>query len=183
MRTARPIALPLSFTVSQADPSSALDTRALFERLYAEHQTPILNYLYRLLGDPSLAQDLAQETFTRAWKARAQLPGLDNPRAWLYRVATNAPRDHDRRARLLASLPLFGHEPALETEGPEAAAIESERMRRALLTLSPDYRVPLVLYTCQDFSVAEIAQALALSPDAVKQRLVRARQRLREAFE
>jgi RNA polymerase sigma factor (sigma-70 family) len=55
-------------------------------------------------------------------------------------------------------------------------------MRRALLQLSPGYRIPLVLYTCQEFTVAEIAAALGLSTDAVKQRLVRARKQLREAY-
>jgi len=142
-----------------------------------------LNYLYRLLGDSAVAEDLAQETFTRAWNAHRQLPALDNPRAWLYRIATNAARDHFRRARLIAWLPLLGHEPGLQLEGPEEQAVESERMRRALLQLSPNYRIPLVLYTCQGFTVAEIAGALSLSRAAVKQRLVRARQQLREAFE
>lgn len=180
MTPARPFTLPLTLPVSQSAPLR--DVRALYERLFADYQTPLLNYLYRLLGDPALAEDLTQDAFTRAWKARDQLPSLDNPRAWLYRIATNAARDHMRRARLLTWLPLFGNEPALEIEGPEEAAIGSERVRRALLQLSPDYRIPLVLYTCQDFTVAEIAVALGLSADAVKQRLVRARRQLREAY-
>lgn len=171
---------PLTMPVSQTAPLR--DVRVLYERLFADYQTPILNYLYRLLGDPALAEDLTQETFTRAWKVRGQLPELDNPRAWLYRIATNAARDHIRRARLFTWLPLFGNEPALNFESPEETAIESERMRRALLQLSPDYRIPLVLYTCQEFTVAEIAAALGLSTDAVKQRLVRARKQLREAY-
>ncbi len=157
--------------------------RALFERLFAEYHTPILNYLYRLLGDPALAEDLTQEAFTRAWNARRDLPGLDNPRAWLYRIATNLARDHVRRARLLAWLPLLGKELALIEQGPEDVTTESEQMRRALLKLTQDYRVPLVLYTCQELSVAEIAATLGISIDAVKQRLVRARQQLREAYE
>ena len=172
---------PLAIPVSHSAPLR--DVRALYERLFADYQSPILNYLYRLLDDPALAEDLTQETFTRAWKARGQLPGLDNPRAWLYRIATNAARDHLRRRRLLAWLPLLGSEPALEVEGPEETLVESERMRRALLQLAPDYRIPLVLYTCQDFTVAEIAAALGLSTDAVKQRLVRARKQLREAYQ
>jgi len=182
-RTPIPFA-PVPFSVTaDAQSSPARDVHALFERLFLEHQVAILNYLYRLLGDPAVAEDLAQETFTRAWNARRQLPALDNPRAWLYRIATNAARDHFRRARLIAWLPLLGREPGLQLEGPEEQAVESERMRRALLQLSPNYRIPLVLYTCQGFTVAEIAAALSLSRDAVKQRLVRARQQLREAFE
>jgi RNA polymerase sigma-70 factor (ECF subfamily) len=178
----RPVALATAVSSAGAQPSRASDAGALFERLFAEHQAPILNYVYRLVGDPSLAEELCQEAFTRAWRARAQLPQIENPRAWLYRIATNAARDHLRRARLLSWLPLRGTDPGLAVAGHEEDALESERMRRALLKLSPDYRIPLVLYTCQECSVAEIAAALDISPDAVKQRLVRARQQLREAY-
>jgi RNA polymerase sigma-70 factor (ECF subfamily) len=166
-----------------------LDARAvqaLCERLFAEYERPLLNYLYRLLGDAALAEDLTQETFTRAWNARRSLPGVQNPRAWLYRIATNLARDHIRRARLMAWLPFFAdedREPALLADAPEGDPIEARKMRRALLKLTEEYRTPLVLYTCQSFSVAEIAATLNLSTDAVKQRLVRARQQLREAYE
>jgi RNA polymerase sigma-70 factor (ECF subfamily) len=172
-------------TVPAADahPARAGDVTALFERLFADHRQPILNYLDRLLGDSALAEDLAQEAFTRAWCARAQLAQVDNHRAWLYRIATNAAHDHFRRARLIAWLPWLEREARLAEPGFEGQSLEAEHMRRALLKLAPEYRVPLVLYTCQDFSVAEIAQALGVSTDAVKQRLVRARQQLREAYQ
>jgi RNA polymerase sigma-70 factor (ECF subfamily) len=171
---------PLTVTSPYAQPD-ARAAEAVFERLFADYQAAILNYLYRLLGDPALAEDLTQEAFTRAWNARRGLPGIQNPRAWLYRIATNLARDHVRRARLLAWLPLIGDEPA--EEAGDEDPIESERMRRALLKLTPDYRVPLVLYTCQAFSVAEIAATLGVSTDAVKQRLVRARAQLLAAYE
>ncbi len=176
---------PLLMGLRPADipPACAGQPAAVFERLFAEYQAPILNYVYRLVADSALAEDLTQEAFARAWRARARLAAVTNQRAWLYRIATNAARDHMRRARLLAWLPLIRTEPGLATPGPEEAAVETERMRLALLKLPPDYRTPLVLYTCQDFSVAEVAAALDLSTDAVKQRLVRARQKLREAYE
>ena len=171
-----------AFAVSALQPSpTERELAALFERMYADFETPILNYLYRLLGDTRLAEDLTQETFTRAWHARRSLPALDNPRAWTYRIATNLARDHIRRARLLSWLPLFGNEPADDPHDPDP--IESKKLRRALLKLAEEYRAPLVLYTCQGFSVAEVAATLNLSTDAVKQRLVRARQQLRSLYE
>jgi RNA polymerase sigma-70 factor (ECF subfamily) len=179
--------LPICALVSrpQSRPASTRDVRALFERLFADYRTPILNYLYRLLGNAALAEDLAQETFARAWQARSKLPDLENPRAWLYRIATNAARDHHRRARLIAWLPLRARDPELQHDeaGVAGDPVESQHMRMALLHLSPDYRVPLVLYVCEEFSVAEIAEALSISRAAVKQRLARARERLRRAFE
>jgi RNA polymerase sigma-70 factor (ECF subfamily) len=163
-------------------PFSVCEGAGQFERLYAAYQTPILNYVYRLVGDPAVAEELTQEAFARAWRARSKLLAIENPRAWLYRIATNAARDHLRRRALLTWLPLLGNETRLAEQGIEDANLEAERMRRALLRLPPDYRVPLVLYTCQEFSVTEIAESLGLTPDAVKQRLVRARQKLREAY-
>lgn len=186
--TRAPAALPpasMAYRPAQVPPLSDAELADRFERLYADHQAAILNYLYRLLGDSDTAEDLAQEAFTRAWRARAQLGGVENPRAWLYRIATNAARDHLRRRRLLAWLPLGGEaarHPHLAQGSHEDASLDNLRLRQALLTLSPDYRIPLVLYTCQDCSVAEIAAALDLSPAAVKQRLARARQKLREAY-
>jgi RNA polymerase sigma-70 factor (ECF subfamily) len=164
-------------------PARIRDVDRLFERLYADYQAPILNYLYRLLGDSAQAEDLCQEAFTRAWRARRTLAQVDNPRAWLYRIATNAARDHLRRAKLLAWLPLLGSDARLAVEGPEDSTLEAAWMQHALLKLAPDYRIPLVLYTCQDCSIAEIAAALNLSTDAVKQRLARARRQLREAYQ
>ena len=67
MTPVRPFTIPLTLPVSQ--PASLRNVRALYERLFADYQTPILNYLYRLLGDPALAEDLTQETFTRAWNS------------------------------------------------------------------------------------------------------------------
>ena len=159
------------------------EAAALLERLFADYQIPILNYLYRLVGEAALAEDLAQEAFTRAWRARDRLALVDNPRAWLYRIATNAARDHLRRRRLIAWLPLLSGDDRLSEAGFEDASLAGEQVRRALLRLKPDYRIPLVLFTCQDFSVAEIAAALDISSAAVKQRLVRARQQLRQAIE
>ena len=175
----------MAFRPAQVPPLSDAELADRFERLFVEFQTPILNYLYRLVGDTATAEDLAQEAFTRAWRARAQLAGIENPRAWLYRIATNAARDHLRRRRLLAWLPLGGEaarHPHLAQTSHEDASLENLRLGQALLKLSPDYRIPLVLYTCQDCSVAEIAAALDLTTAAVKQRLARARQKLREAY-
>jgi RNA polymerase sigma factor (sigma-70 family) len=184
MITARPRPLTLTRAVTRSDeiPPRTSEAAELFERLFSDYRTPILNYLFRLVGDPAQAEDLTQEAFTRAWRARAQLALVDNRRAWLYRIATNAARDLLRRKRLIAWLPLLSTDAYVDDAGFEDGSLEGERMRRALLHLAPDYRIPLLLYTCQDFSVAEIAAALSISVDAVKQRLVRARQQLREVY-
>ena len=70
-----------------------MDFHALFDAQYA----PVYRYLAHRLGDPAAAEDLAAETFLRAYAARASFrPG--SPRAWLFTIATNLLRDHARGA-------------------------------------------------------------------------------------
>jgi len=160
----------------------AHDDAAYFEALYAAYQQPILSYLYRLVGDAAQAEELCQEVYVRAYRARRSMDRVQNVRAWLYRIATNAARDQLRRRRLLSWLPLFDEDPALLVESPEPAALETHAVQQALLKLSPELRVPLVLYSCQELSTQEIAEVLGISRDAVKQRLVRARLRFKELY-
>ena len=162
--------------------SMARDDHAYFEALFATYQQPLLSYLCRLLGDDARAEELCQEVFARAYKARRSLDSVENVRAWLYRIATNAARDELRRRRLLAWLPLFEEDPALLVESPEASALETHAVEKALRHLDPDLRVPLVLYSCQELSTLEIADVMGISRDAVKQRLVRARLRFKELY-
>ncbi len=172
-----------SLKTLQLFPSLAHDEKTNLEALYQAYQLPILNYLYRLVGDGAHAEELCQEVFARAYRARGSLSQVKNVRAWLYRIATNAARDHLRRRRLLAWLPLFDEDPALSVEGPESEALETHAVQQALLKLDPDLRAPLVLYTCQELSTQEIADVLNISRDAVKQRLVRARLRFKELYQ
>jgi RNA polymerase sigma-70 factor (ECF subfamily) len=158
------------------------DDKAHFEALYATYQQPILSYLYRLVGDAACAEELCQEVFARAYRARRSMDNVQNVRAWLYRIATNAARDQLRRRRLLSWLPLFDEDPALLVESMEPAVLETYAVQQALLKLGPDLRVPLVLYSCQELSTQEIADVLNISRDAVKQRLVRARLRFKELY-
>jgi RNA polymerase sigma-70 factor (ECF subfamily) len=160
----------------------ARNDQAHFEALYAAYQQPLLSYLYRLVGDAAHAEELCQEVFARAYRARRSMDGVQNVRAWLYRIATNVARDLMRRRRLLSWLPLFDEDPALLVEGPEPSALEAHAVHKALLKLDPDLRVPLVLYSCQELSTQEIADVMDISRDAVKQRLVRARLRFKEFY-
>jgi RNA polymerase sigma-70 factor (ECF subfamily) len=160
----------------------ARNDQAHFEALYAAYQQPLLSYLYRLVGDAAHAEELCQEVFARAYRARRSMDGVQNVRAWLYRIATNVARDLMRRRRLLSWLPLFDEDPALLVEGPEPSALEAHAVHKALLKLDPDLRVPLVLYSCQELSTQEIADVMGISRDAVKQRLVRARLRFKEFY-
>ncbi|MCE5258190.1 MAG: RNA polymerase sigma factor [Chloroflexi bacterium] len=165
---------------------------ALFAELFSSYRQPIYHYLYRLLGSFEAAEDILQDVFVRAYRA---LPGLApdaNHRAWLYRIATNAARDHFRRQKLRQWLPLRDEEDgAHEKMADEGYAGESAGpslelsldVQHALEKLPLHYRETLLLYSVQEMTTAEIAGVLGIGQSAVKMRLLRARELFRQVYD
>jgi RNA polymerase sigma-70 factor (ECF subfamily) len=153
--------------------------QALFER----HQAEIYGYLRRLVHDDAWAEDLAQETFLRAFEARASLLEVANHRAWLYRVATNLALNALKRRRRFAWLPWRAAERRAARQSVAEAVAGRSAVEAALAALPPELRAPLLLYAHDGLSVAEVAETLSLSEGAVKMRLVRARRAFRQAYE
>ncbi|MCP4538600.1 MAG: RNA polymerase sigma factor [Chloroflexi bacterium] len=153
-----------------------------FDALFRQYEQPICSYLARLTGNTARAQELAQETFIRAYRALIRGERWENPRAWLYRVASRLATDDYRRRKLVEWLPLSAvtHR---GTPGIEAATIERISIQSALDALPPKYRVPLVLYDYVGYSIAEIGQMLGLTASGVKTRLSRARKKFRQIYE
>ncbi len=157
---------------------------ALVADLFEQYHTAIFAYLYRLVGEREWAHDLTQEAFLRVFKARERLPQVDNRRAWVYRVASNTAFNALKRRRRFAWLPWRQtDDPAeLSQPGPAQACQQRLAVERALAELPPHYRAPLLLYSHYGLSVREVAEALEISPGAVKTRLHRAREMFRRAF-
>lgn len=157
----------------------AIDAEEAFSALFSQFEQPICSYLAQLTGSLGQAQELTQETFLRAYRALLRGEQWENPRAWLYRTASRLAIDAHRRKQLIHWLPLPAGpaEPAGEVSTHERGAVHT-----ALDTLPLKYRLPLVLYACEEYSVAEIAKLLNLSSSAVKMRLSRARQMFRQSY-
>lgn len=157
------------------------------ERFIERHQHAILNYLWRMTGDEQTAYDLTQEVFVRAWQRFDAVRSYDQPRAWLFRVATNLALTHlKRRASPIADAgPL---DDALDdtlsaaSNDPVWRLAESDHIRRTLLGLSPKRRAALVLREVYGLSGAEVARALGMSEPAVRMALHRAREQFREIY-
>jgi putative glutamine amidotransferase len=148
-----------------------------FEALVAEEQPRITRRLARSLGgDFSTAEDLCQEVLVRAWR---QLPRDAEPaaqRAWLRRTASNLMIDELRRRgrRDTVAIDQAG-ELAAETREPDAA-------RAALSELSPHDRLLILLRFDAGLQHAEIAQLLAISEEAARKRVARARKTFVRAY-
>jgi RNA polymerase sigma-70 factor (ECF subfamily) len=164
-----------------------------FEEIHEQHRERILDYLHRLTRTPSLAEDLAQETFFRASRALEAFRGEAKLSTWLYRIATNLYLDHRRRE---SSRPAETPEcPGQPEEFPDAANLsisgpklpdrlfeDSEMgscVREFVDQLPPDHKAVIILHDLEGLKNREIAGVLDCSLGAVKIRIHRARQSLR----
>jgi len=157
------------------------DKRAFVE-IVARHQALVCGVTLGILGDFAASEDAAQEAFLTAWRKLHDLREPERLRAWLAQIARNAALGHRRRTRDYESL---DDAPNLADESPtpDAAAAneeESALVRNSLAKLPETYRLPLILFYREGQSVAAVAEALGISEDAVKQRLARGREMLRD---
>jgi RNA polymerase sigma-70 factor (ECF subfamily) len=141
---------------------------------------PLLNPAYRLaavmLTDRSAAEDAVQEASIKAWRKLRQLRGdVGSLRPWFLSIVANECR-MARRQRWWSVIKLADPEPP-SSEDPSHET--SSDLQRALLKLSPEERLPLVLHFYLDLPIEEVARTLGLSPSAAKSRIYRAARRLR----
>ena len=155
-----------------------------FALLVERYKDAVQNLAYRMLGNITEAEDVAQETFVRAYTQLATYKPAHKFSTWLLSIASHLAIDQLRRRRFLA-LPLEDV-PFLEWivdggVGPEHSALQGEQQDEIqiyLQKLPGKYRAVIVLRYWYDFSYEEIANALNLTPALVKARLHRARELL-----
>lgn len=160
-----------------------------FTQLVETYQVPVYRLCYRMLGgNVHDAEDAAQETFLRAYKALRRYDSKRSFATWLLSIAAHHCIDITRKRRMkLVSLETFTGQTIPDAHPlPEKVAFQNERQREVqslLETLSPTDRAAVVLYYWYDYSYQEIAETLSLTVSAVKSRLHRARRRLAEAWQ
>lgn len=145
-------------------------------QLFEQHHASLLRYLMRLTGDLDAAHDAAQEAFTRLV---AKPPRDENPRAWLFAVATNVVRAGSNTSRRRAALLHAGAGRAPHADplpSPEEGAMaESDRARvRAALAELPERERMMLLMREEGFSHREIAEAVGTTTGSVGTMLARA---------
>ncbi len=155
-----------------------------YGRLVTRHQQTVFNIAYRVTGNRQEAEDVAQETFVKAYRALNRFD-TERPFApWLYRIATNTALNWIKRRRPEAEL---DKETALAdpSPGPEAQAIAADtsaRLRAAIAALPPNYRAAIELRHFQDLSYQEMSDALDVPISDVKSWLFRARRKLKKVL-
>ncbi len=144
---------------------------------WRKHEAEIRGYLARHVPDARTAEDILQDTFVKAIKEGAGFCQLENPRAWLFKVARNNLTDFYRRNKPSTELDEEFTEDTVEIPAVETL---SACLPRALRELSENDREALTRCDLQGVHQADYAEATGLSLAAAKSRIRRARERLKQ---
>ncbi|MCB9176000.1 MAG: sigma-70 family RNA polymerase sigma factor [Caldilineae bacterium] len=161
--------------------AAELDT--LYVGLVRDYHRRIYNYVFRIVGDSALAEDLTQEAYLRAYRGLPKLDGGANHRAWLFRIATNVATDELRRRKRRPRM-VFDLVKTLRA----STRSEDERLGRiciddAMMRIAPHHRAVLMLFEFSELSAPQVAEVLGITPEAARKRRQRAREALARVFE
>jgi RNA polymerase sigma-70 factor, ECF subfamily len=165
-----------------------------FNYLAEKYHRPMIHFLFRMVGNHAVAEELAQEVFLRVYRARSSYRAEARFTTWLYRIATNLAvnyaRDtkNERTAQTLyldAADEETGTTPDLADDEPsvEERMLRDERMaaiRRHVMALPERQRMAVLMHKYQGMDYRQIGEVLKLSESATKSLLFRAYQTLRE---
>lgn len=158
-----------------------------FEAAVAAHHAEIRRYVARLTGRASVADDLAQETFLKAYRAWRALPAGANVRAWLFAIATNVCRNHfrgeQRRSRAHATVRLTGT--ALDIDGPENETLFNETrtlVETSVARLPVKQRTAFILRKIHELDYDAIGQSLDCSAESARAHVFQALRKIRQSL-
>ena len=166
-----------------------------YEALIVQYQQPVYNLVYRLLNDPSDANDVVQEVFLKVFRNIGSFRGQSSLKTWIYRIAVNEAHNHRRyfcRHRkqeigLERDDDERSYQDTLSDPGrsPYEIAADEEAhqiLDSAMQNLNPTFRAAVVLRDMEDLAYEEIADILQINLGTVKSRIMRGREALRHAL-
>ena len=169
------------------------DEVARFEELVARYSRHVYAIAYRMAGNEADAKDLSQEAFVRVWRALRRIEPGAPLEGWLRRIVTNLYIDLLRRrpkvrlesldepvATDSGEMPRERSDPNVDVERKVLDAGMDRRVQQALLELSADLRMVVVLADVEGYAYEEIASVMGVPIGTVKSRLHRARRTMRE---
>ncbi len=165
-----------------------------FQYLIEKYRRPMISFMYRMVHNPAIAEELAQEVFLRVYRSRESYAASAKFTTWLYRIATNLAVNHARdnkheRPENKVSLDEADDETGLSidvadtTLNVEQQILRRERLRairRHVEALPERQRMAVIMHKYQNMDYRQIAGVLRLSESATKSLLFRAYETLRE---
>lgn len=149
--------------------------------LFDRYQSPLFNFYSKMTQDRTVSEDLVQEVFLRILRYRQTYRPGTSFRTWMYQIARNTRIDQVRKVRPESPLVTEPIATPRVTDDAERQQ-EAQLLQRALMQLPEDKREVLVLSRFQELKYDEIARLLGCEPSAVKVRVHRALQQLREVY-
>ncbi len=158
------------------------DARA-FAIIVTAYEAPVFNYVLRMVGDRSLAEDLTQDVFLRIHHGLAAFSLRCRFTTWLFQIAKNRVVDELRARERRPQLSVLGEQSELEVVDPPPERVELiDAVWRAVGCLNPDLRMALLLRDVVGLSYAEIADSLEITLATVKWRIYKAREEVQLAL-
>ena len=146
---------------------------------YEAHAAQLYRVAFSMLQSRESAEDAVQDAFARYLSHTGSFRDSEHEKAWLIRVTINRCRDLQRAGAVRAYTPL---EELLQHPTAEGPSVENRTVLEAILALPEKYRTVLVLHGLEGQPVDAVASELFLTPSAVKMRLKRGREMLKEAL-
>ena len=157
-----------------------------FEEIVRRYKDKIVNFLYQINGDYQKAAELAQETFMRVYfKANSYRP-IAPLSSWIYTIASNLAKTEIKRSRRMRSISYDDYQNDIrlsDTGNDPTSSSMVVFVRKALNTLHPRYRIPLILKDIEGYSQEEIAEILKKPIGTIKARISRGRDYLKKEIE
>jgi len=181
-------------------PGDDEDRKLSFEQIHKKYEAKIYNVILRMVNNPDDADDLTLETFVNAWRAWPRFRFESKVSTWLHQIALNNCKNRFKQNDRRKEREVMSLDDKVETDGgdaisrevadwryvPERALLDREfslQLQKAIDALAPEYREVLILCEMEDMSYEDIAQTLNLTIAAVKTRLHRARQKIKQRLE
>lgn len=161
-----------------------------FEILVERFKNPLINFVFRFLGDYEACVDVVQDTFVKVYRYKDSYTSIAKFSTWIYTIAGNLARSEYRRRRrnIFFSINNYGEEgdnfdvpdnklrPDVETD----SKFKAQKIQEALLKLKEVYREPVILRDIQGLTYGEIAEILGIEEGTVKSRINRGRSQLQK---
>ena len=168
----------------QADDDSSFGT------LLNRNRNLVVSYLYRMVANRAVAEELAQDVFVRVYRSRQTYEPTARFSTWLYRITTNVALNHFRDGKrsqndVSLDVPDAAHarreasDQALLIEDRLVREVVTEQIRRAVRALPAKQRAAVIMHKYEEMDYAQIAKVLGCTPSAVKALMFRAYETLR----
>jgi RNA polymerase sigma-70 factor (ECF subfamily) len=158
-----------------------------FSEIVRRYKNKIVNFLWQITGNYQMAVELSQETFMRVYFKANKYKPVAPLSSWVYTIASNLAKTEMKRAHRVTMVSLddekYRFSERTAAEGNTEDFSLSDKMRMALDSLHPRYRIPVILKDLEGFSQEEIAEILKKPLGTIKARISRGRNHLKKELE